>query len=69
VFKNQARLIKTFVGCRIIFYAFFTVGDFAPNDTGRDFLTHPCIANDAGTVLPKDGVNFLPRNLREATLE
>ena len=65
------RFIRTFGGCRINFYAFFTVGAFAPNDTGRDFSDHPCacISNDAGTGLPKDGENFLPRNLREATLE
>lgn len=51
-----------FLGLPSNFYAFFTVGGFVPNDTGRDFLDRPCVcsSNDAGNVSPKDGVNFLP---------
>jgi hypothetical protein len=47
-----------------IFYAFFTVGDFARNDTGRDFLDRPCacLFDGRGNPLPKDGVQYLTVN-------
>jgi hypothetical protein len=44
------------------FYAFFTISGLVRNDTVRDFINRPsvCIPDDAGNVLPKDGMHLFP---------